>query len=136
MRGNEEHGMYEVGVVAQFEAAHRLRGDFGPATRTHGHTYRVEVTARGEALRDDGTLCDLGLLQGATDETLRALHYRDLDELEDFGGRNTTAEAVARHVFERVAPRLAGEGVARLAVRVWESPQAFAGYEGDVPGGA
>ena len=122
--------MYEIGVVAQFEAAHRLRGDFGPATRVHGHTYRVEVTARGPNLRDDGTLCDLGILQQAVDEAVGALHYRDLDELEAFSGRNSTAEAVARHIYDRVAPRLEQGAAERLAVRVWESPQAFAGYEG------
>ena len=122
--------MYEVGVVAQFEAAHRLRGDFGPATRTHGHTYRVEVTVRGPALQEDGTLCDLGVVQQAVEEAVRALHYRDLDELDAFAGRNTTAEAVARHIYDQVAPRLKDEAAERLAVRVWESSQAFAGYEG------
>jgi 6-pyruvoyltetrahydropterin/6-carboxytetrahydropterin synthase len=124
--------MYEVGVVVQFEAAHRLRGDFGPATRTHGHTYRVEVTARGPALRMDGTLCDLGVLQEAVDTAVRALHYRDLDEIDAFAGGNTTAEAVARYVHNHVAPRLSQEAVEHLAVRVWESPQAFAGYEAGI----
>ena len=121
--------MYEIGVVAQFEAAHRLRGDFGPATRPHGHTCRVEVTVSGAALRDDGTLCDLGVLQQAVDVAVRALHYRDLDDLDAFAGRNTTAEAVARHIFDQVAPQLKQEAITRLAVRLWESPQAFAGYE-------
>lgn len=121
--------MFEVGVVAHFEAAHRLRGDFGPATRPHGHTYRVEVRARGVALQADGTLCDLGLLQAAAQQALAGLHYRDLDELEAFRGDNTTGEVVARFVFDQVAPRLAGAGLATLRVRVWESPQAFASYE-------
>ncbi|HZF58812.1 MAG TPA: 6-carboxytetrahydropterin synthase, partial [Rubrobacter sp.] len=40
--------MYEIYVAASFEAAHRLVGDFGPATRLHGHTYRLEVVVRGE----------------------------------------------------------------------------------------
>ena len=38
--------MYEVYVAARFEAAHRLVGAFGPATRTHGHTYRIESSWR------------------------------------------------------------------------------------------
>ncbi|MGI8551459.1 MAG: 6-pyruvoyl trahydropterin synthase family protein, partial [Dehalococcoidia bacterium] len=50
--------MFEVGIVTQFEAAHRLQGEFGPATRTHGHTYRVQITVRGASLRADGTLFD------------------------------------------------------------------------------
>ena len=123
---------FEVGVVAQFEAAHALRGDFGPATRRHGHTYRVEVAVRGPALKPDGTLCDIGLLQEALKAVTDRLHYRDLDELPEFAGRNTTAEAVARHFFEAVAPRLAGQDVDTLHVRVWESPQAYAACEGTI----
>ena len=57
--------MYEVYVAAQFEAAHRLVGDFGPATRMHGHTYRLEVIVRGKRLSGDGTLYDIGRLRSA-----------------------------------------------------------------------
>lgn len=124
--------MFEVGIVAQFEAAHRLVGDFGPAARTHGHTYRVEVTARGESLQADGTLCDITVIQGAVDRVLETMHYRDLTELELFAGRNTTAEMVAQMIFEQVVPELKGKGLLSLSVRVWESPQAYAGYEGEV----
>src|SRR5919199_4528997 len=121
--------MFEVGVVAHFEAAHRLHGNFGPATRTHGHTYRVEAAARGPTLRDDGTLFDITLLQQALRDVLDALHYRDLDEIPGFQGRNTTAEVVAQHLFDQIAPRLTGQGLASLAIRVWESPQAYASFE-------
>lgn len=128
--------MYEIGVVAAFEAAHQLKGNFGPATRRHGHTYRVEVVARGESLRPDGTLADLGALQDAVNQTVAVLHYRDLDELSAFAGRNSTAEVVARFIFDEVArlagPTLRGQGVSALAVRVWESSQVWAGYEGRV----
>lgn len=52
--------MYEIGVTAQFEAAHRLVGDFGPATRVHGHTYRLEVMVRGDRLDDRSVLYEIG----------------------------------------------------------------------------
>lgn len=126
--------MFEVGVVAQFEAAHALRGDFGPATRRHGHTYRVEVSVRGPTLREDGTLCDLSVLQSAVDEAVGALDYQDLDELPELAGRNTTVEVVAQHLFDRIAPRLAGDGLAGLTVRVWESPRVYASREGPLEG--
>lgn len=121
--------MYEIGVVEQFEAAHRLRGDFGPATRTHGHTYRVELVLRGPRLRADGTLCDLGQVGKALREAVRELHYQDLDALPALKGRNTTAEVVAEHLLERVAAALAFHGLDSIAVRLWESPSAFAGVE-------
>jgi 6-pyruvoyltetrahydropterin/6-carboxytetrahydropterin synthase len=124
--------MYEVGVVVQFEAAHRLRGNFGPATRTHGHTYRVEIALTGATLRNDDALLDIGDLQAIVDELVEALHFRDLDELPAFRDRNTTAEAVARYFYDRVASRMAGSGAVGLKATVWESPKAWASYEGPV----
>lgn len=124
--------MFEVGVVAQFEAAHRLRGNFGPATRAHGHTYRVEATVRGSALRDDGTLFDITVLQDAVQDVVAALHYRDLDEIAALEGRNTTAEVMALYLSEQIAPRLHGQGLGSLTVRLWESPQAYASYEANL----
>jgi 6-pyruvoyltetrahydropterin/6-carboxytetrahydropterin synthase len=124
--------MFEIGIVTQFEAAHRLKGDFGPATRLHGHTYRVEVSVRGEALREDGTLFDIGVLQRAAGESVGRLHYRDLDEIQDLSGQNTTAEVLARHLFQQVAASLGGQGLSILRVQIWESPQAYAACEGEL----
>ncbi len=124
--------MYEIGILTRFEAAHRLRGDFGAAARLHGHTYRVEIVVRGPSLRADGTLCDIGILRRAAEEVVAELDYRDLDELPSFAGQNSTAEAVARHFVERITPRLCASGLATLAVRVWEAPDAFGGCEGEL----
>ncbi|WP_119066629.1 6-pyruvoyl trahydropterin synthase family protein [Rubrobacter indicoceani] len=121
--------MYEVYVAESFEAAHRLVGDFGPATRLHGHTYRVEVIVRGETLKDDGTLYDLGELGQNVKNLAAELHYRNLDEIEGLAGRNTTAEAVADFIWERLAPPLRKENLSALTVRVWENPNAWAARE-------
>ena len=118
--------MYEVGVVAQFEAAHRLVGDFGPATRTHGHTYRLEVVVRGDQLQPDGTLFNILLLQDAVSTAIADLQYRDLADVPWLAGVNTTVENVAHHCWERIAPSLRDQGLDSLLVRVWENPQGFA----------
>jgi 6-pyruvoyltetrahydropterin/6-carboxytetrahydropterin synthase len=124
--------VYEIGVVVQFEAAHQLRGEFGPATRVHGHTYRVEITARGPSLQPDGSLFDLGLLDQEAQTVASALNYRNLDEVAAFSGRNSTAEVVARHFYDEIAPRIQGKGLSSLAIRLWESPRVFAGYAGNL----
>jgi 6-pyruvoyltetrahydropterin/6-carboxytetrahydropterin synthase len=124
--------MFAIGIVAQFEAAHRLRGDFGPASRVHGHTYRVEVEASGTELQPDGTLFDIGKLRPWVDETVAALNYQNLDELPAFADRNTTAETVAHYIWRTLAHRLSGHRLANLTVRVWESPQVYAAYSGDL----
>jgi len=121
--------MYEVYVAAQFEAAHRLVGDFGPATRTHGHTYRMEVLVRGESLSDDGTLYDIGELRARVEDLASSLNYRNLNDVPDLAGLNTTAEAVADYCWEKLAPSLRGRGLDSLTVRIWESPQVYAARE-------
>ncbi|WP_298818306.1 6-pyruvoyl trahydropterin synthase family protein [Chloroflexus sp.] len=120
--------MYEIGVTAQFEAAHRLEGDFGPATRMHGHTYRLEAIVTGNNLRADGTLFDITALHGAVNAIVADLHYRDLGTVEGLHHLNTTAENVARYCWERIAAALRGSGLTTLTVRIWENPQAYAAY--------
>ena len=122
--------MYEIYVAAQLEAAHRLVGDFGPATRQHGNTYRMEVIVRGERLMEDGTLYDIGQLSPAVEELAASLHYRDLNDVPDLAGVNTTAEAVAHYCWDQLAPPLSGQGLDSLVVRIWESPQVYAAREG------
>jgi 6-pyruvoyltetrahydropterin/6-carboxytetrahydropterin synthase len=121
--------MYEVYVAAQFEAAHRLLGDFGPATRLHGHTYRIEVIVRSERLKDDGTLYDVGWLREVVEELAASLHFRDLNDVPGLAGTNTTAEVVARYCWDKLAPALYGQGLDSLTVRIWESPQVYAARE-------
>ena len=121
--------MYEVYVAARFEAAHRLVGDFGPATRMHGHTYRMEVIVRGQRLAEDSTLYDIGRLKQAVEDLATSLHYRDLNEIPGLIGANTTAEAVADFCWERLATPLDGHDLDSLVVRIWESPDAYAARE-------
>lgn len=122
--------MFEVGVVANFTARHALHGDFGPASQMHAHDYRVEAAAFGGQLRGDGTLFDITRLDQALASATAELDRRELNEIPGLAEPNPSAEVVARYVFERVAPALAGQGLERLEVRVWESPRAYAGYAG------
>jgi 6-pyruvoyltetrahydropterin/6-carboxytetrahydropterin synthase len=122
--------MYEIYVATRFEAAHRLVGDFGPATRTHGHTYRMEVVLRGQHLGEDGTLYDIGELGQAVEDLAGSMHYRDLNEVPGLAEVNTTAEAVAAYCWEELAESLRGQGLDSLVVRIWESPDAYAAREG------
>jgi 6-pyruvoyltetrahydropterin/6-carboxytetrahydropterin synthase len=121
--------MYEVYVAARFEAAHRLVGDFGPASRMHGHTYRMEVIVRGQHLGDDGTLYDIGELDQAANDLVASLDYRDLNEVPGLTDVNTTAEVLADYCWERLAQPLRDRGIDSLAVRIWESPDVYAGRE-------
>jgi 6-pyruvoyltetrahydropterin/6-carboxytetrahydropterin synthase len=123
---------FEVGVVAHFRAHHHLMGDFGPASQPHEHAYRVEVGVSGSSLRADGTLFDITRLQNALRAALGDLEGNDLNTISVLAEPNPSAEVVARYLFERIAPSLSEDGLDRLQTRVWESPEAYASYSGDL----
>lgn len=120
--------MFEIGITDEFEAAHSLTGDFGPATRVHGHTYRVEVRLEGRDLAASGTLYDIGALRGALRAVLSEMHYRNLNDLPQLAAVNTTAEAVARYIFNQLTATIRIAQPAGMKVTVWESSSAFASY--------
>src|ERR1700733_5605261 len=96
--------MYSVSVRDHFMIAHSFSGEvFGPAQRLHGATYVVDVEFRRTELDNDGIVVDIGLAGSVLHETLAALNYRNLDQEQEFSGRNTTTEVLARTVFEKLA---------------------------------
>jgi 6-pyruvoyltetrahydropterin/6-carboxytetrahydropterin synthase len=122
------NAMFEIGITDEFEAAHALTGDFGPATRLHGHTYRVEVRICAREVDASGATYDVGKLQADLRAVLDEMHYRNLDEVAGLAGVNTTVEMVARHIFKRIEPPLRSAGLAGLKVTLWESSSVFASY--------
>src|SRR5687768_15603783 len=91
--------------------AHGLRGEgFGPAQRLHGATFVVDATFRRATLDADGVVVDIGRAAEALRAVLGELGYRNLDDEPDFAAMNTTTEALARVVADRLADRAqAGE---------------------------
>src|ERR671911_147870 len=91
--------------------AHSLRGDvFGPAQRLHGATYVVDATFRRATLDADGIVVDIGRAAEVLRAVVGELGYRNLDDEEALEGMNTTTEALARVIADRLAdPARAGQ---------------------------
>ncbi len=111
--------MFSVTVRDHMMIAHSLRGEtFGPAQRVHGATYIVDATFRRAALDADNVVVDIGRAAEQLHEVVRELTYRNLDEEPAFAGTNTTTEALARFVADRLADRVhagaLGESARRL----------------------
>jgi 6-pyruvoyl-tetrahydropterin synthase len=129
--------VYAVTVADHMMVAHTLRGEaFGPAQSLHGATYVVEATFRRDALDPDGIVVDIGLASNALRGVVGALTYRNLDDLPNFAGVNTTTEVLARHVAEALATKVAdgtlgphAGGITAVAVTLRENPLAWASYE-------
>ena len=61
---------------------------------------------------------------------LAAVNYRNLDDEDEFKGTNTSTEAMARWIADRLAERFAGDGqLSGLVVTLHESHVAWASYE-------
>jgi 6-pyruvoyl-tetrahydropterin synthase len=133
--------MFSVTVRDHFMIAHSFKGDvFGPAQRLHGATYVVDAEFRRPALDADGIVVDIGRAAAALAAVLAELNYRNLDDMAELAGRNTTTEFLAHMIFERLADRIAaGElgpgagGLAGMRVTLHESHAAWAAFDGDLP---
>jgi 6-pyruvoyltetrahydropterin/6-carboxytetrahydropterin synthase len=130
--------MYTVKVRDHVMIAHSFKGEvFGPARKLHGATFIVDVEFRRQELSADGIVVDIGLATDVLKGALAAITYRNLDELPEFAGRNTTTEVIARWVFDRMAEAVGlgrlgpgAEEIASIRVEIAESHIAWAGYEG------
>jgi 6-pyruvoyl-tetrahydropterin synthase len=106
---------------------------FGPAQRLHGATYVVDATFRGPELGPDGILVDIGRAAEELHAVLTALNYRNLDDEDEFKGTNTSTEALARWIADRLAERFgAEEQLTGLVVTLHESHVAWASYEAEL----
>ena len=129
--------MFSVTVRDHMMIAHSLRGEmFGPAQRLHGATYVVDATFRRAALDADGIVVDIGRAAEELHAVLGELSYRNLDDEPGFAGMNTSTEALAKVIADRLAQRIEagalGDGARELdalTVTLHESHIAWASYE-------
>ena len=129
--------MFSVTVRDHMMVAHSFRGEvFGPAQRLHGATFVVDATFRREALDQDNIVVDMGRAADELHAVVGELSYRNLDDEAAFAGINTSTEALAQVIADRLAERIEsgafGEGARDLtgiAVTLHESHIAWASYE-------
>lgn len=129
--------MFSVTVRDHMMIAHSLRGEvFGPAQRLHGATYVVDATFRRADLDADGLVVDIGRAAEELNTVLAELAYRNLDDEPAFAAMNTSTEALARVIADRLADRAregalgeAGPRLDGLVVTLHESHIAWASYE-------
>ena len=129
--------MFSVTVRDHMMIAHSFRGEvFGPAQQLHGATYIVDATFAAADLDADGIVVDIGCATEQLRAVLADLTYRNLDDVAELAGINTSTEVLARLVADRLADRAhqgeLGRPAAELSaieVTLRESHIAWASYE-------
>ena len=129
--------MFAVEVRDHIMIAHSFRGAvFGPAQALHGATFVVDAAFLADTLDGNGIVVDIGRAHEALKVVLKPLNYRNLDEVPEFKGKNTTTEFLTKHIYDQLAKAArAGElgrpGRELKAIRIIisESHVARASYE-------
>lgn len=132
--------MYAVEVRDHIMIAHSFRGEvFGPAQALHGATFVVDAMFMAKELDRNGIVVDIGRAHDALKAVLQPLNYKNLDDIPEFKGKNTTTEFLARHVYNALAEaaragKLGRDGKELYAIRVTvsESHLARAWYEAPI----
>jgi 6-pyruvoyl-tetrahydropterin synthase len=132
--------MYAVEVRDHVMIAHSLPGEaFGPAQGMHGATFVIDVAFFRETLTENDIVVDIGLAADALKRVIAPINYKNLDDLDLFGGKRSTTEVLCRFVFDQMAQEIA-EGrlgddaleITRMKVTLNESHVARAWVEGPV----
>ena len=129
--------MFAVEVRDHVMIAHSFRGAvFGPAQALHGATLVVDVAFIAPTLDQNGIVVDIGRAHEVLISVLQPLNYRNLDELPEFNGKNTTTEFLAKYVFDKLASGARagelgrdGRELGAIRVKIAESHVARASYE-------
>ena len=132
--------MFSLTVRDHMMIAHSFKGDiFGPAQGLHGATYVVDVSFEREALDRDDLIVDIGLASEVLSSVIAEFNMKNLDDIEEFAGRNTTTEFMAMTVFDRLAAAIrqgrlgeTGKGLCSMKVTLGESHIAWASYHGEL----
>jgi 6-pyruvoyltetrahydropterin/6-carboxytetrahydropterin synthase len=120
--------VYEVTIKQSFSAAHILKEIGGTCEKLHGHNFIVEVSLSSSELTEAGILIDFKILKEWTEDILKCLDHKDLNEVDYFKNINPSAENVARFIYDSISEKVKDHNIHAARVTVWESEDARASY--------
>ena len=105
-----------------FDSAHFLKDYHGKCERLHGHTYRMRVTVDGP-IQENGLVMDFSDIKKIVNEKVVDIfdHNNINDTLE-----HSTVENMCVWTWKQLKPELP----MLVEIRIWETQDSFAVYEG------
>ena len=126
--------MYSLTFRDYWKCAHSLKGEiFGPAQIMHVITFEVDITYLTDTLDEYNLIVDFGGAQSSLQDVLRPMEFKNLDELPEFEGINTTTEFLCEYLHRKISEKIVDIFTGTLRVTLRESPVAWATYEAPVP---
>lgn len=118
---------FTIRVETHFQASHRLTLLDGSIEPAHDHDWLVTVDVSSRKLDKMGIVMSFQKLRTMLEETISDFDNTALDTISYFQQNNSSAENVARYIYERVRVKLP-EDVDLRNVRVMEEPGCWAEF--------
>ena len=119
--------MYTVSVKTHFWAAHQLILPDGSKEAAHWHNWSVTANVSSETVGSNGFVIDFNRLKALVDDIVSGLSNMPLEKNDCFKNNKSSAEAIAKYIYEQLVPKLPQTTVLE-SVSVAETPQRSAKF--------
>ena len=119
--------MFTDSIQTSFWASHQIRLSDGRREPIHSHNWIVTTEVSGSELNRMGLVIDFNKLKKNIEGITGQFDNRSLEENPYFQENNSTAETVAKYIFEKLEGQLP-EHIRLTAVTVMEEPCCEAKY--------
>jgi 6-pyruvoyltetrahydropterin/6-carboxytetrahydropterin synthase len=121
--------MLTVSVETRFWASHQLNLPDGSKEPVHSHNFSVTAEVTGQRLSNMGLVMDFHRLKAMLDDIVTEFDNVALDSIDYFRQINSSAENVAKYIYEKLQLRLPKD-VKLEAITVTEEPGCSAKFTG------
>ncbi|MHC4758981.1 MAG: 6-pyruvoyl trahydropterin synthase family protein [Planctomycetota bacterium] len=94
--------MYSVIVETNFRAPHQLTLPNGSREPLHEHDWKIATRVTSKKLNKMGIVIDFYRLKGLVQNTVSDIDGEALEKIEFFQRNNSSAENVAKYIYEKL----------------------------------
>jgi 6-pyruvoyltetrahydropterin/6-carboxytetrahydropterin synthase len=113
--------LFTVSVETHFWASHQLTLPDGSKESLHHHNWTVTADVSRDELDSMALVVDFRRLKAMLDSVVADFDNIRLEKLDYFQQNNSSAEAVAKYIYEKLEPKLP-KGLKLKYIRVAEQP--------------
>ena len=100
--------LFTISVETRFGASHQLTFSDGTKEPLHHHNWTVTAEVSSEKLNSMGLVMDFWRLKAIVEEVLGEFGSGSLEKISYFQTNNSSAENIARYIYEKIEPKLPG----------------------------
>ena len=119
--------MFTINVETHFCASHQLTLPNGVKEPLHCHDWLVTAEVSSKKLNNMGLVIDFGKLKKAVEKITAPFENNTLETIDYFRQNNSSAENVAKYIYEKLQQMLP-KGVNLEAITVVEEPGCWAKF--------